>query len=403
MAASEKDIEETMKLFNQNAANLFKTSAEAKSLFFSTNSMSNQPKVETSNAVPVKAELKQVFPAGRVSPATVSTARKQYTNVEGSLKPVSRLAGSTTPVRWPPAKISSSDVSSFSNEQSHAKSDAVEVVEVDKSAVGSLTLKKTAVVTGALDCAKNFDSENTEQKVHKSTLQEADGQVSNRSESSKTMKRSTDDTVAVNDLSESLHLTSDSTKCDDCIAESHTHFKEVLSCFENGNVQVNERINANVKNALNSTLLDPGYVQCNDSSASNSKLNAHTDISSVSSVSNQSPSQNQREALANVTRGKADKKDDVSSTVGDLVECKEIAVSSPEVSRIDAEAGIVSQAVGTVAVLRAISVRRKASAIVSFTTEDFDLFHSKWNKLYANAFTYFFIFLLSSVSIASYK
>ena len=163
MAASEKDIEETMKLFNQNAANLFKTSAEAKTLFLCNSSPPNQPKVETSHDVPVKAQLKQVLFVGRSSPAAVvaapsptvvgaasspaavnaaslptvvgagsspaavSAARMPRTNVEGSPRPVMpRLAGSGSAARWPPQNLSSEVPCSSSVEQSKAKFEQME-------------------------------------------------------------------------------------------------------------------------------------------------------------------------------------------------------------------------------------------------------------------------------------
>ena len=211
---------------------------------------------------------------------------------------------------------------------------------------------------------------------------------------SQTRTHSSDDKVAAPDPNKSVQSFSDSETVNSdneknstgiAIGSSQEIAEGISSCQEKIQQQT-EQTNVNIQSNSAATF-EPTNKQFIDNPISHSKLNACTDDNSLVSVSQQSSDKEVCETTTEVKQEDSVKDVEVSSgsvkdketfsTVCELVEPKIMPPSTVEPNRKISSTGATGQAVGTVSVLRATSVRRKASAIVSFTTEDFDLFHSK--------------------------
>jgi hypothetical protein len=486
MAASEKDIEETMKLVSVNAAHLLKSSPDVKAILLTDKSSSDHARHESPDATRLKAGGQKTVarplqsPSGSSQPLPV----KQNAHVVGSAKsaavrvntgnlPVSRPSPSGL-LSYPEPVSSSVQVSKTVGEQQQTGLPSLSVsmlknkfsVSAHQKAPSDKKPAGTAQQLSAqqtLICTDNAESSERESSTIAPTdsaffSDHSDSDVKGEQITVSQSSHVPQDVAKLLKSSDCCQLKADenssATRCTSNVCSSVTLLElkgdqnsDKLSdklhhiTAEKSNNPSNQRLTSNetcevsTASELDSSVNKPAESEtvcetnklvrtepandksCAISTASelDSSVNkpaeseavgetnklvrtepANDKLCAVSTASEQDSSVNKPAESATVcetnkpvrTESAGDKICAVStaskqdSSVNKPAESKNVSESiksvktEPEKPVLPAEL-VKSEATSTVAVMRAISLRRKGSAIVSFTTEDFDLFHSE--------------------------
>jgi hypothetical protein len=413
MAASEKDIEETMKLFNKNAALLLKTSPGVKDILLSNSSSPDHVGLGKPDvSQPKVGSAKSVVSASQTSPvathATHTPSVRPSVNAVGSAKsPATSRNVSNSAFRKPPPNVEvprSSTVTSSAN----VPKDINELPRTEEPSVSVSKLMKKFAVPASQNLSNDSSPERNSKHLPAQHVSICASNTANNE------RLSPINASPVSTITCTHGDNDEEVKQVSVIAHSshvHQDARETGHCNDNCQLQCDSKsstVDCTTDVHSSVTSLDPRDDQTNEdnlhhvAAETNKDSVEHrltsSDTCKLSTAEEAASSNNKPAEVETVCKTDEPVGTELQKSVvsAEAVEVDVVNVhnkpaepdkteaavrTEPEKTVVPEEAARVD-VMSTVAVLRATSLRRKGSAIVSFTTEDFDLFHSELEYSY---------------------